>query len=351
MDATHSTPDGSGTPSEEPKVVEPVFPASEEIDPRIKELVGEEHFAKEAQPKPKPEDKKPAAESVKTEEAPKPDTTVPERKEGEEPEKKDGEEPKEAPKPDTTVPERKEGEEPEKKDGEEPKEAPKADPIPEPSKEPQVYRTDKRIAQLIRDIRMLKGDDSAVDIDIEAYAKEVARYPYAEREKMLKELLAEQRALKHPDSKGPASLSEDDLDAIVEARAAEKLREQQENSRIEDFDRDFRETYEAHEELQEGNPKYDAKVAEAVAVMVNGGMKLSKAYETVTGFKATSEAKAADDAAKKAEEERNKALSGAMSGSETIDGPKSLSWEEMDRISKEDPVRYRKMVAEGQVPE
>ncbi len=325
MDATHSTPDGSVTPSEEPKVVEPVFPASEEIDPRIKELVGEEHFAKEAQPKPKPEDKKPAAEPVKTEEAPKPDTTVPERKEGEEPEKK--------------------------KDAEEPKEAPKADPVPEPSNEPQVYRTDRRIAQLIRDIRMLKGDDEAVNIDIEAYAKEVARYPYAEREKKLKELLAEQRALKHPDSKGPASLSEDDLDAIVEARAAEKLREQEENARIEDFDRDFRETYEAHEDLQEGNPKYDAKVAEAVAVMVNGGMKLSKAYETVTGFKATSEAKAADDAAKKAEEERNKALSGAMSGSETIDGPKSLSWEEMDRISKEDPARYRKMVAEGQVPE
>lgn len=324
MDATHSTLDGSGTPSEEPKVVEPVFPASEEIDPRIKELVGEEHFAKEAQPKPKPEDKKPAAEPVKTEEAPKPDTTVPERKEGEEPEKKDGEEPKEAP---------------------------KADPIPEPSNEPQVYRTDKRIAQLIRDIRMLKGDDSAVDIDIEAYAKEVARYPYAEREKKLKELLAEQRALKHPDSQGPASLSEDDLDAIVEARAAEKLREQQENSRVEDFDRDFRETYEAHEDLQEGKPKYDAKVAEAVAVMVNGGMKLSKAYETVTGFKATSEAKAADDAAKKADEERNKALSGAMSGSETVGAPKTLSWEELERISQEDPARYRKMVADGQVPE
>ncbi len=329
MDPKDLTPDGGATPPAEAKV-EPVIPASEEVDPRIKDLVGQENFEQGAQPASKPaEDKKPASEPEKSGEEPKPAAQEPERKEGDEGEGKDGKKPEAG----ETKPDQ--GKEPETV----------------PVQGPKVYRSDKRIAQLYRDIKVLEGDESASDINIDEFAQEIAKYPYEQREAKLKELLALKSRLKNPGDKTPFTIPDEELDVIVESRAQDKLHQKQEEDRIEAFNKDIRDTYESHPDLQEDKPEYDKKVAEACAALVSSGKKLSEAYELVTGVKAESEAKVAEIEAKKVEDERRAALSGAISGSDKSSAPKTLSWDEIERISKEDPDKYREMVRKGQIPE
>lgn len=99
----------------------------------------------------------------------------------------------------------------------------------------------------------------------------------------------------------------------------------------------------ARKDFPDAKP-YDPVLAEAVETLFKNGMRIDKAFETVTTQ--IEAVKAAQETKEK--NEKNAALSGVLSGTgQVIPQDKQLGWDEVAQIEKEDPALYKKMLAEG----
>ena len=83
---------------------------------------------------------------------------------------------------------------------------------------------------------------------------------------------------------------------------------------------------------------------EAVNELFRGGMRIDKAYNTIS-----KQFEKARNRAKKQEE--NQAVAGVFSGGESEGKNKSLSWDEVENIRQTNPERYKQMVRKGELPE
>ena len=314
---------------------------SESIDPRIKEIIGEENFST-------PEETK-----EKTDESP----------EAKQPEKKE----------EKQVPEKKE-ENPEAKPEGEPKEtSEQLEAVEQPKK------LDRRIAKLFLSNKLLRGDDD--DRSLEDVAQIIQGYPYTEKRNFLRKLLAENNSLRrgvhqqdnsqnkpgnfpwnNQSEEDVVELSEEDHDALVEAEADQRFRDMQDEIEAEDKANDFMENIDSHPELDESKKEYNPRIAAAVEKLVRPefikstgqliihGMKLSDAYTLVTESLSAAADKEAKEQKANADLEKQAALSGAVSATTDHVEDKQLTWEKMAEIEKTNPELYKKMVKEGRLP-
>ena len=206
-------------------------------------------------------------------------------------------------------------------------------------------RLDRRISRKYIELRTLQGNDTS-NLNEEEIAAHVAQFPTEKRQAELHRLLAETKKLRG--DKTPVELSGEDIDALADERAEEKIREKEADEREQVFRDDFIKTYEEHPELDESKKEYDPKFAEAVESLVQSGQYLlSEAVEKIQGL--VSDAR--EKAGKEVESQKRKALSGALSGSGSKPSGESLTYEELARIQQEDPERYLQIVQEGNLPE
>lgn len=139
-------------------------------------------------------------------------------------------------------------------------------------------------------------------------------------------------------------LEEEDREAILDAEREEirreVLTEQEEVKKIEKSV----EFLEDHPELIEGNKEYNPKLARAVEALWEKGMSIPEAFETVNDqIQAVKEAQA-----KAEKKETDSALSGILSGTGQVPtNTDELTWEDVDKIEKDNPVLYRQMLKEG----
>jgi len=250
-------------------------------------------------------------------------------------------------KKDATNPDKKEEEVPEKKEGENSED--KTEETSQESDEPQPERLDRRIAKLYLQARLLRGEEGEMP-DFEQVAREIQRYPVGEKKKALHRLLAEVKNLREGGNNDESSvdLSEEDHEAIVEAEANRRLAEMRGEIEQREWAEDLVKTVDAHPELDERKQEYNVKLATAVENLVKRGMKTSEAYKLVTdSISVAKEEKKQDD-----EIEKQKALSGAVSAStDHVETQKKLTWEELAEIQAKDPARYMEIMRSGELPE
>jgi hypothetical protein len=230
----------------------------------------------------------------------------------------------------------------------------------------QPKKLDRRIAKLFLNNKLLRGEDDIPDFNKVALA--IQKYPVGEKMKALKNLLAENKALRAggevPQGKDPwnqreevVDLSEEDHEALIEAEADQRLQSMQSEIAEREWSEDLIKELEAHPEIDERSKSYNPRIATAVEKLalpygIDGprGMKTSEAYALVMDSIKTAGEKAAKDEKNKSELKKQSVLSGAVNASTDNVESKDLTWEEVARIQKEDPDRYMKMVREGKLP-
>lgn len=285
----------------------------EDIDPRIVGIIGEEKiksaYGESKQPK---EEAKPA--------------------EGEE--KKD------------TPPEKEGGENQENEEKEEEVKLPAMTPP-----EPKPTRLDRRLAsRYIRNLHLQGETEIPTEEEI---LEDLKKYSKEEKIQALKHHLYQEKRLRGEKPTGN-DFEEEDVEAIQDAEREavrqEILAEEHEKRVM----RSFVEFVDNHTELLPDTPEnkkefqdkkaYNPILAKAVETLFQGGMPISEAYETVTAeIKAVKEAQDT-----KAEKEKNAALSGVLSGTgQSHKEDKELDWDDVKRISEEDPQLYKSMLAQG----
>lgn len=296
--------------NEKTSKVENELPAkeAEQLDEKIKEVIGEHNLPAPEETEEKTDDKKPEAKQSE--------------KKGEE-----------------KVSEKK-VEKPEEKSEETPKKT-----------TPQPGRIDRRISKLYLSNRLLKGEEGELP-SLEQAALAIQSYPLEEKQKALHQLLAENKSLRTGKDDGVVDLSEEDHEAIVEAKAEKMFQDMQGEIQEREWKDDLVKTVDAHPELDESKKEYNPKVAIAVEKLVKGGMKCSEAYSLVTETIAEAQGRKAEDAETEEELAKQKALSGAVSATHDNVEPKGkLTWEELEKIRVSDPDRYEKIIKEEKLPE
>lgn len=261
--------------------------------------------------------------------------------------------------PEAKNPEKKEQDVPEKKEGEE-TEVQTEETHGEEVQADQPKKLDRRIAKLFLNNKLLRGEDDIPDFN--KVALEIQRYPVEEKLKALKNLLAENKALRGEEKESPkgnapwnrreetVDLSEEDHEAIVEAEADQRYQSMQSEIAEREWQEDLIKTVDAHPELDERKKEYNPRLATAVENLVMKGMKTSEALSLVTESISSASEKAAKDEKVRSELKKQSALSGAVGASTDNVEPKTLTWEEVARIQKEEPDRYMQMVREGKLP-
>ncbi len=292
----------------------------EKIDPRIVDIVGKEKIDSAFGGSAKGADEQPEEEEKPAEE----------KKEAQKNEsKEDGQEKKD--------------------EGKEEKPAAAAPPTPKPT------RLDRRLASLFRRNLMQMGEKDENIPTEEDIIADLSKYSKEEKIQAMHFHRMKNKELRGEQPKGDDSdLDEDDKAAIQDAER-ESIRQE---ILAEEYEKGVQEGFikfiDEHTELLPDDPetkkkfpgkkKYDPVLAEAVQTLFEGGMQIAKAHETV--MKQIQRVREA--AEEKAKKDKSRALSGVLSGSgQTPAEEKELDWEEVQRIEKEDPQLYRRMLAAG----
>jgi hypothetical protein len=221
----------------------------------------------------------------------------------------------------------------------------------ETTERPKASRIDKRIATLAVKNAALAGQE----LDYEEAMSIVGARTLKEKKQILKELWQQNAQFRGLYSR---ELSEEDLEALAEMRAEEKLAEREmaeaeaaEVSKQDGWHETLTSLITGNPALDEKSTEYNPVLAEALELMLseNGspryGVDPKAAWEKVQKAAGLAEAKA------KAEEERGRqeALSGALSGTGQR-APEGYTWEEVNRIQAEDPELYLRLVRENKLP-
>ncbi len=228
-------------------------------------------------------------------------------------------------------------------------EKPTVEPII-PPREPSSI--DKRIAKLYQETQILQGVEAT---PIEEVLAQIATGSLAEKQAALHRLLTARKSLRgEPDDGKPVVMSQEDQDALVEAKAEEMLKASQGEIEQRDMDMDLVATVDAHPELNEASKEFDPKIAAAVTKLANidpetghvRGMKVSEAYALVT----ESVASATADLKKAEEKRKQKALSGVVTnGGAFGEGESEMTADEEKELRTKHPKKYNQLVKEGKI--
>ena len=141
-------------------------------------------------------------------------------------------------------------------------------------------------------------------------------------------------------------MTPEDADIIREAQReeirGELIAEQQAISTAENFVTFI----ENHKELDENAKEYNPTIARAVEALWNdgNGLSITEAYRTVT----EQIAQAMAEVERRERKDKNRALSGAMSGSgAAAESNTEMTWDDVQKIKEEDPERYMRELAAG----
>jgi hypothetical protein len=215
---------------------------------------------------------------------------------------------------------------------------------------PKPQKLDRRIAKLYAKNRLLSGDDS--DIDIEAVAIEIQKYPFHQKKEALNNLLAQNKSLTSGSKNdGTVEYSEEDTESIIEAEVENRLSamndEIQEKERLQDLIK----TLEAHPELDKDSKEFNKPMHDAVEALYTKGMKVSEAYQLLKNSIAVAKGKIIEQEKNSSEIKKQQALSGSIgvsSGDVKDDGV--MTWEKLGELERSDPEQFMKIVSSGNLP-
>lgn len=224
---------------------------------------------------------------------------------------------------------------------------PQSDETPEETSEVpwKPSRLDERLAQLHVRYMALMGH---VPPSAEEIYEKLREGDYQSKKESLHDHLRELKHLQAIDSEDP---SREDMEALrdeeKESLRQEILKEEQEKrdaQKLEEEREFFVSFVNSHKELIKGSSEFDKDMYEAVNELFRGGMRIDKAFSTIS-----KQFEKARNRAKKQEE--NQAVAGVFSGGESEGKKKSLSWDEVEQIRQTNPERYKQMVKKGELPE
>lgn len=201
-------------------------------------------------------------------------------------------------------------------------------------------RLDRRLANRFVRVLHLQGDENIPSED--EIINDLQNYTKDDKINALKHYLGLEKQLRGQE---PDDVLEDgDNEAIIDAEREEIRREviAEENNRREA--KSFVEFMDQHPELDETKKEYDPALADAVETLFKGGMPINKAHETIMSkIEQVKKEKVFQEKA-----EKNRALSGIISGTgESTSNSGEMTWDDVERISTEDPQKYQRMLAEG----
>ncbi|HHH12569.1 MAG TPA: hypothetical protein ENJ77_01685 [Candidatus Moranbacteria bacterium] len=225
--------------------------------------------------------------------------------------------------------------------------------------EPKIGRLDRRLTSLAMTNAALNG----IDIDRQDLDRRISSLTFDEKKELLQELLADNRQLR---GQSEEEVSEEDIEALAEAKAEEMLIEQElaeaEREQVRAAERwheNLAELIRQNPQLDESSDQYDATLAQALELAILDGADaegnpLPRYHiEPTAAFEALLKArdKKQAEAQKQAAKNRTRALSGAVSGATSGAGATgSLTWEDMEEIRRNDPDRYEKMIENEELP-
>lgn len=247
--------------------------------------------------------------------------------------------------------EEKEGEVKEPVEPEKPEEKPEVEaPKPTPEVAPrETSGLDKRIAKIYSEVLLLQGKDAPDQAEVFAALKGL---PTEERKAMLSKVLADRAILRGGRADAKVELSEEDTEALIEARVEEELEAMQEEIAAREWDEDLVKTVEAHPELNENEQAFNPQLAKAVENLAQRGMKVSEALNLLTSTKASIQGDEEREARKRSELKKQRALSGAVTATnDHAKRSKAMNWDEFDALRMTDPDRYEKLLDQGYEPE
>lgn len=230
-----------------------------------------------------------------------------------------------------------------KEDGEQSDDA-SASEAPQRQEEPQraPTRLDRRIAQVYINNLVLGGSNNVPSL--EEVMDELSQYSHKEKINALHFHLQEEKRLRNVG--GAYVVTPEDEEIIREAQRdeirGEVIAEQQAISTAENFVNFIN----SHKELDENASEYNPTIARAVEALWNegNGLSIDEAYATVTEQIAA----AKEEIVKNERKEKNRALSGAMSGSGAAgESGAEMTWEDVQKIKDDDPERYMRELAAG----
>lgn len=202
-------------------------------------------------------------------------------------------------------------------------------------------RLDRRLASRYIHNLHLKGEkdlptEESVIADLKKYSKEEKIQALHFHLQMEKELRGEKPT--------GDDLDEEDKEAIQDAERESIRNEILAEEHEKGVKTNFVQFIDNHPELVEGQKDYNPKLAKAVETLWRGGMSVREAFDTVTEqIQAVKDAQVAEE-----KKEKSAALSGVLNGAgQTPTQEKALDWPEVQRIEREDPALYRRMLAEG----
>ena len=222
---------------------------------------------------------------------------------------------------------------------------------------PTVSRLDKRIVNIALKNAALYG----TDVDAQALQERVKGLPFDQKKQVLEELLEDNRQLR-----GSEEPTEEDVEALAEAKAEEMLIEQElaeaeaaQAHAQEAWHETLGKLISEHPELDESSDKYDAILAQTLELAVLDGTdadgnpvpRYSVDPQKVFAAILKARTKAQEENARQTQKNRTRALSGAVSGATSGAGSTgTLTWEDMEDIRRNDPERYEKMIENGELP-
>ena len=203
-------------------------------------------------------------------------------------------------------------------------------------------RLDRRIAQVYINNLVLGGTSDVPSL--EEVMEELSQYSHQEKINALHFHLQTEKRLRNDGS--TYAVTPEDADIIREAQReeirGELIAEQQAISTAENFVTFI----ENHKELDENAKEYNPTIARAVEALWNdgNGLSITEAYRTVT----EQIAQAMAEVERRERKDKNRALSGAMSGSgAAAESNTEMTWDDVQKIKEEDPERYMRELAAG----
>jgi hypothetical protein len=232
-----------------------------------------------------------------------------------------------------------------------------AAPITQDDANAPMKRIDRRIVTKALQNAALAGHE----IDENQIMAILATKSGSEKKNILMELLSENATLRGKES---AEASEEDIEAIVESRAEQKLEEKMAEREIAEMEKAEDDRKEAWHNslasiikdnpvLDEKSSDYDPKLAEALEIILSddGETPRFKIDPKLAWEKVQVAAGIAIENAKLAvEQNRSKAMSGAMSGTGSKTPKGEIDWDEVARLAQEDPEEYKRRVKTGEIP-
>lgn len=225
------------------------------------------------------------------------------------------------------------------------------DPKPQEETQEKINRLDKRIVSKALANAALTGQE----LDHDEVIAILSTKSFEEKQKILKALLQQSAGLRGTDK---ADLTEEDIEALAEAKAEEKLAEREieeareaESKRQDNWHASLSSLISTNPELNEKDAKFNPVLAEALELMLSDRGNARYSVDPAEAWSKVKRAAGIAEQQAKEREERDKqeSFSGALSGTGQKSPDDGYTLEEIERISQEDPELYLRLIRERKI--